>query len=132
MRNIPWPVDPNDADKVAAAAVEKGDDEAYGHVKYHAENGRFGEAYVDDLLDQVKAWQDEHGVTVYVGEFGSYGPPTPRDARLAWTKYVASQFEARGWGWAMWDYAGGFAVAVGEPGEREADEEMLDALGLSR
>jgi len=44
---------------------------------------------------------------------------------------VRTALEKRGIGWCMWDYAGGFAVATGEPGKRVADPETVKALGLA-
>ena len=125
-KGLPWPADPADAERIAAETTD--DDEAAGHVRYHVEHGRLTEAWALDKLDRVAAWQREHDVPVYVGEFGVYTPHAPRDARLRWHGFVADAFEERGWGWAMWDYAGGFGVVDGD--EREPDAGMLEALGL--
>ncbi|MCX5682562.1 MAG: cellulase family glycosylhydrolase [Planctomycetota bacterium] len=47
-----------------------------------------------------------------------------------WTAEKLDAVIARA-GWAMWDYAGGFSVATGKPGERVADPDTVKALGLT-
>ena len=128
-KGLGWPVDPADANAVADAATR--DAEAHGHVRYQAEHGYFTEDWTKHKLDAVAAWQKQHGVVVYLGEMGVYAKDAPRDARLAWHRFVAEQCEANGWGFAVWDYSGGFAMFPGDPGERQPDVEMLEALGVS-
>ena len=56
----------------------------------------------------------------------------PED-RLRWIHDVRTVLEKYGMGWTMWDYAGGFSVAVSmEMGRRVADEGTLRALGLAK
>ena len=52
--------------------------------------------------------------------------------RLRWLADVRAALERHGIGWAMWDYAGGFGVAVREQGGAAArlDPETAAALGL--
>jgi aryl-phospho-beta-D-glucosidase BglC (GH1 family) len=125
-KGLPWPADPAEADRIAADTTT--DDEAAGYVRSQVRNGQMTRQYATTLLDRVKTWQDRHDVPVYVGEFGVYTPDAPRDSRLRWHAFVVDAFEDRGWGWAMWDYAGGFGIVSGD--DREPDGEMVDALGL--
>ena len=128
---LPWPAEPAEADAVAEAATEDGDDEARDAARHYAATGRGTEAWAADRLDEVSQWQAEHGgPPVYVGEFGVYRPHAPRESRLAWHAAAVDLFEERGWGWAVWDYAGGFGVVEGD--DRTPDAALLDALGLGQ
>lgn len=67
---------------------------------------------------RVEAWAREHApkTEIYLGEFGVYRAADPASQRR-WIRAVVEQCEKRGWGWAVWDYQGGFAVrdADGRP-----------------
>ena len=132
VADLPWPADPADAGAIVERSTQPGDDEAVEQVRHYVESGRGTREWATDKFDRVAAWQKRHGgVPVYVGEFGAYTKTTPPQDRLAWTEFVVNEFEDRGWGWAMWDYAGGFRVALGEPSDREPDPAMVEALGPS-
>jgi aryl-phospho-beta-D-glucosidase BglC (GH1 family) len=128
-KGLPWPIEAGDADLAEDIARRTTtDDEAFGHVRFQIENGYFTKAWTRERFEKVAAWRDEHDVEVYLGEFGVFAPHAPRDSRLAWTDYVtdlANEFE---FGYAMWDYSGGFALFPGKPGERKADREVLNLL----
>ncbi len=66
---------------------------------------------------RVARWvkQQAPDVEVHIGEFGVYDK-APDDSRERWTKAVRESCERHGFGWAVWDYRGGFAVrdAAGE------------------
>jgi len=128
---VSWPVDPSEAETV----TEKSADTflAKKDLKWGISQGDFTQAFIDRLMDEVVAWQKAHGNRpVYVGEFGCYRKASPRDAMLRWHEAVRTSIEKRGWGWAIWDYAGGFSVAIGDPHNRKPDEDVLHALGLRR
>jgi hypothetical protein len=78
----------------------------------------------------VAAWAKARGVRVTCNEFGVFRQFADPDERAAWLRDVRSSLEANGIGWTMWDYAGGFNVATGEPGARLPDERVVKALGL--
>jgi hypothetical protein len=95
----------------------------YGKEQWNAEK-------IDGLIARAAAWGAKHGVVLTCNEFGVYrkAPAADRcrciaDVRTALEKYKI--------GWCMWDYAGGFSVATGQPGNRAADPETLKALGLA-
>jgi endoglucanase len=75
-------------------------------------------ADIDAAFAKVAAWTAENakGREVYIGEFGVYQPADDK-SKQAYIKAVTSAAERHGWGWAVWDYQGGFAVrdAKGEP-----------------
>jgi endoglucanase len=66
---------------------------------------------VFEAFEKLARWAKEHapGREIHIGEFGSYHPARPADRRY-YASVVSSVAEAHGWGWAVWDYRGGFAV----------------------
>lgn len=73
---------------------------------------------VEDAFAAVAAWAAQHapGREIYIGEFGVFRP-ADADSKRAYIKTVTTTAERLGWGWAVWDYQGGFAVrdADGKP-----------------
>jgi endoglucanase len=59
----------------------------------------------------VKPWQDfaAQGVGVMVGEFGVFNF-TPHRYVLSWLHDTLEEFKKAGWGWALWNFTGGFGV----------------------
>lgn len=57
----------------------------------------------------VAAWSRQVNVPILLGEFGAYSR-APQPSRLAWTRFVRQQAEARGFGWAYWEFAAGFGL----------------------
>ncbi len=66
---------------------------------------------IESAFDKVAAWVATHaaGREVYIGEFGVYLPAADA-SKEAYAAAVRAACEKRGWGWAVWDYRGGFAV----------------------
>jgi endoglucanase len=64
---------------------------------------------VEQELGKVSAWSKQHQRPIYIGEFGSF-EKADMPSRVAWTAFVASQFEKQGWSWAVWQFADNFAV----------------------
>ena len=103
-----------------------------GHVTAHRHDfGKAGDkltvAQVTAAFDKVAAWVQQHrpGLEVYVGEFGVYKTADAQSQRN-WLATIVHECRQRGWGWAAWDYKGGFAV-------RNADGSGTPALdGLFR
>lgn len=60
---------------------------------------------------KVESWVAAHapGIEVHVGEFGVYRP-ADADSKRNWIRALVHACESRDWGWAVWDYQGGFAV----------------------
>jgi aryl-phospho-beta-D-glucosidase BglC (GH1 family) len=126
---LDWPVETARADEIAKASTTS--EEAQGHVRHAVASGTLEASWLTTHFDRISAWQAKHGVEhVYVGEFGVYRKAAPEDGRYRWHQAVIDEFERRGWGWSMWDYAGGFAVVNTVGGKRVPDERMLQALGL--
>lgn len=68
-------------------------------------------ASIEQAFEKVAAWVQQHrpGLEVYVGEFGVYRA-ADADSMRNWIYTIRHESEKRGWGWAVWDYKGGFAV----------------------
>ena len=82
---------------------------------------------------QVAAWQKKYGVRVTVNEFGVFDKFADPKARAAYLHDVRTAAESDGFGWTMWDYAGGFSVVHREPGKAAVPDELtLAALGLAK
>ncbi len=77
-------------------------------------------AAIDADFETVARWAAQHlkGRELHIGEFGAYDR-APADSRQRYVSAVARAAERHGWGWAIWDYQGGFAVRNrdGEPTE---------------
>jgi endoglucanase len=68
-------------------------------------------AQISAAFEKVAAWVQQHrpGMEVYVGEFGVYKTADPQSQRN-WLATIVHECKKRDWGWAVWDYKGGFAV----------------------
>lgn len=127
VRNLPYPSSPEAVapvlptiENAEARAVAK----AYGDARWDA-------ARVEAHIRQAVEWGKRHRRPIYCGEFGVFRPYSPPADRAACLRDLRVALEKHGVGWAMWDYAGGFAVATGERGARQGDPVTLRALGLA-
>jgi hypothetical protein len=68
-------------------------------------------------------------VPLTCNEFGVYEAAAAED-RAAYLHDLRLTLEEQGIGWTVWDYAGGFSIAGGGPGQRRFDPTLLGALGL--
>jgi len=61
--------------------------------------------------DRIAPWKalEAKGVGVHVGEWGAF-QYTPHDVALAWMKDCLELWEEAGWGWALWNFRGGFGI----------------------
>jgi endoglucanase len=87
-----------------------------GHVSSHRHDfGHPGDkltvASVVAAFAKVDAWVQQHrpGLEVYVGEFGVYSEADPASQRN-WLATIVHECERRHWGWAVWEYEGGFGI----------------------
>jgi endoglucanase len=55
-------------------------------------------------------WSRTHRVPVILNEFGALRFKSARQARLAWLRAVRETAQAKGFGWAHWDYNQGFGL----------------------
>lgn len=68
-------------------------------------------AQVEATFQKVADWvaKTRPGLEVYLGEFGVFSAADDASKRR-WLSTVVRECEKRGWGWAVWDYKGSFAV----------------------
>lgn len=75
------------------------------------------------------------GSGVHVGEWGAFNR-TPHKVVLAWMRDCLALWKAAGWGWSLWNLAGGFGVLDSEREDvsyenfrnHKLDREMLEVL----
>jgi endoglucanase len=74
-------------------------------------------------LQMIEPWKKVQamGVGVHVGEFGAFSK-TPHDVVLAWMRELMSQWKEAGWGWAMWNFRGGFGILDSERTDVQYEE----------
>jgi len=60
---------------------------------------------------QIEPWKklEAQGVGVMVGEFGAFNK-TPHEVALAWLRDDLDLWKQAGWGWALWNFSGGFGI----------------------
>ncbi|MDT5155698.1 MAG: endoglucanase [Acidobacteriota bacterium] len=126
LKGVPYPSSP---DAVAALLPSTGNESARGALKGYGEEHWDAER-LERMIVLAADWAQKRGVPLTCNEFGVYRAYAPADARLRWIEDVRVALERHGIGWAMWDYAGGFGVAVRKDGRAEPDPQTADALGL--
>jgi endoglucanase len=89
------------------------------------------------LQERIQPWKklEQKGVGVHVGEWGAFNR-TPHQVVLAWMRDCLDLWRQAGWGWALWNFRGGFGVL--DSGRQDVkyedfrghqlDREMLDLL----
>ncbi|MFL6208537.1 MAG: glycoside hydrolase family 5 protein [Pyrinomonadaceae bacterium] len=87
-------------------------------------------ARMEQAISLAAEWARAHGVPLTCNEFGTYRAYAPTADRARWIADVRTTLERHGIGWAMWDYAGGFAVVVKRDGRATPDPQTVTALGL--
>jgi aryl-phospho-beta-D-glucosidase BglC (GH1 family) len=106
LKGLPYPSSPENVD---GAVRETADEHAASVVRRYGRE-RWGAERVSAEIRRAAAWGARHHVAVYCGEFGVYREFSPRESRLAWLRDVGAALKEQKIGWAMWDYAGGFAM----------------------
>lgn len=65
---------------------------------------------IDRDLRSAKAWSQQTGVPVHMGEFGAYGLHAQNADRQKWMAQVARQAEQNGFSWNYWELYQGFGI----------------------
>ena len=81
-----------------------------------------------EALDTATAWSRTTGVPLHLGEFGAYRE-APMESRAAYARMVREEAEARGIGWAWWEFASDFSP-VWDAGKGQWVEPLRRALGI--
>lgn len=127
MSGVPYP-----ATSEALREVARGFESARSReaLEWSATREPWDAAAIRARIGVAAAWAEKHDAAVYCGEFGVYRLKADSGSRERWLADVTGALVERGIGWAMWDYASGFALATGEAGARTLDEPTARALGL--
>jgi endoglucanase len=99
----------------------------YLPAKHYAVRRAGDELTVDEIVEdfkKLKALEKRYGVEIYIGEFGVYKKARPEDS-TRWYHAVLEQCQENGFGWAVWDYKGGFAIRDAKTGEPTFVHEVL-------
>ncbi|MDT5121824.1 MAG: endoglucanase [Acidobacteriota bacterium] len=125
LKNIPYP----SSTEIISALPAVEQQSAQGALKQYGEE-RWNAEHVKRVIEQAVEWAQKHNVPLVCDEFGVYRAFAPTTARLRWIEDVRTALERHGIGWTMWDYAGGFGVAVKKDGVATPDPQTIAALGL--
>ncbi len=82
-------------------------------------------AAVEADLDRGRRWAIEHGLPIYLGEFGAYSAGD-YDSRVRYTAAVREIARRKRYGWAYWEMAAGFGVF--DPDANQWYQQLLNAL----
>jgi endoglucanase len=82
-----------------------------------------------EALDNASAWSRAQGVPLFLGEFGAYRE-APMASRAAYAQMVREEAEARGIGWAWWEFASDFSP-VWDAAKQQWVEPIRQALGIA-
>lgn len=82
-------------------------------------------AELNEELDRVEKWAEEHDRPIHLGEFGAYSA-APQESREIWTDYMRRSAEKRGFSWAYWEFGAGFGIYDRDNNEWRAG--LLEAL----
>ncbi len=108
---VTWP-GPPESELTLAPAARDVDWVRMWFARYHqisgSQNPASPEAIARDF-DRAEAWRERRGVPLWLGEFGAYST-ADMESRVRWTATVRREAEARGFGWAYWEFGAGFGV----------------------
>ena len=125
LKDLPYPSTPENVQQAAALVPDAVN--RLQVIRYGMD--RWSMTRIDDEISQIAGWGKRWNVPLTCNEFGVYRKAAlPRD-RAAWISDVRTTLEKNGIGWTMWDYSGGFAVAVKQDGRAVPDELTVRALG---
>ncbi|HYL28599.1 MAG TPA: cellulase family glycosylhydrolase [Gemmatimonadales bacterium] len=128
LRGVPYP---GDGPGCLAAAHAQPDSTAARAVRRYCAHG-WNAAAIERRLGAAAAWGREHGVPLFLGEFGASHKAAPPEARVAWLHDVRVAAERLGIGWALWSFDDRFGLGAkrGPGGGFVVDSGVVRALGL--
>jgi len=136
LRNVPWPCDNTNLQQAIDSLDRSGQNkEAAAHAEAVLRNmvaKGFGTTQkVDQSFNEVTEWAKKYDVDIVINEFGVRRPFVKDEDCERWLAYVRKTAEARGFGWAMWEYNREFKLVDGLPGHRTFDPTPARGLGLN-
>jgi aryl-phospho-beta-D-glucosidase BglC (GH1 family) len=126
LTRVPYPSSP----EAVAPILPSVDDDTANEALLRYGRQRWNAARIAEAIGAAAAWGRSRGVPLYCGEFGVYRKHALPEERAAYLRDVRTALERHRVGWAMWDYAGGFAVANRGAGGPTPDATTVEALGL--
>ncbi len=126
LAGVPFPLAKNDPvlKSMRVAARARGEDKVARLLGAAAQHAWTPET-ISAQFAPLAAWSARHDAPVVINEFGVLRFKAPRAGRLLWLSAVRSAAETHGFGWAHWDYSGGFGL-LDESGQ--IDEGVIAAL----
>jgi endoglucanase len=126
LEGVPFPARRDDpaVTRLLAALRDRGEDDLAVSVE-RALVRPWTQETIESQFAPLAEWSRTHGVPVILNEFGVLRLKAPRASRLAWLKAVRETAQAKGFGWAHWDYNQGFGL-LDEAGRPDAA--LIDAL----
>jgi len=125
LKDLPYPSTPENVQQAAALVPDAVN--RLQVIRYGMD--RWSMTRIDDEISQIAGWGKRWNVPLTCNEFGVYRKAALPKDRAAWISDVRTTLEKNGIGWTMWDYSGGFAVAVKQDGRAVPDELTVRALG---
>lgn len=102
-----------------------------GSAKPYLDSYTANAAWIIHRIETAAAWAQRYKVTLTCNEFGVYSRNADESDRCRWIADVRRALEQNAIGWSMWDYAGGFGVAVSaKTGPHRHNPAVVAALGL--
>jgi len=128
LKGIPYPLS---AQRGAEILEGVSDESAREALQEHIAE-QWDAEKINGQISGVASWAQEHGVTIWCGEFGVYRPYANSVDRARYLRDVRATLDRHGIGWALWDYQGSFSlVEKEEPGApAKVDRPIAEALGL--
>lgn len=127
IKRLMYPAETDNVASVRHNAVAAADVSLSKFLRYYASlNGIAGE------IDMAAHWAADHHVPLVVTEFGVYNSVTPPVARANWLRDVRRTLEARGIGWTVWEYRGGFGIDADLRRMCGGKTSIRSALGLCK
>lgn len=79
----------------------------------------------------IAPWKEAEarGIGIMVGEFGAFNK-TPHDVVLRWMEDCLKNWQAAGWGWALWNFRGSFGLL--DSGRADVEYEDFEGHQLDR
>ncbi len=128
LARLPFPV----TDRMACEATATANPATADLMRYYCGMG-WNQAAIGQRIEAAASWARNNRVALLAGEFGASSALNPA-ARMVWLSTVRQALEASGIGWALWGYDDimGFAVPRPPVARPVLDDNVLQALGLSR
>jgi endoglucanase len=128
LDGLSYPSTPENAAKVAESVPDASN--RLTIIRYGQDH--WDAARIDADFNQVAEWAHRWNVPVICNELGVYRKSADPADRAKWITDVRTGLEKYGFGWAMWDYDGGFAVVNKQNGQTTPDAPTVKALGLTQ